>query len=176
MLGRMAEFPNNPTRFDPYKNFNFRVKWDGQYVPGLTKVSGLVRTTGVVENREGGDPSSSRKSTGLTQFEPITLERGLTDDPAFESWANLVWQYGAAFGSEMSLADFRKNIYLELYNEAGQLVRAYKIYRCWPSQYQAMSALDSNEAAVLIERLTLENEGWERDVSVTEPVESTLQP
>ena len=84
MLCRMAEFTTNPTRFDPYKNFNFRVKWDGQYVPGVSKVSGLLRTTGVVDYREGGDVSTSRKSTGLTQFEPITLERGLTDDPAFE--------------------------------------------------------------------------------------------
>ena len=162
----MAEFPTNPARFDPYKNYNFRVKWDGQYIAGITKVSGLVRTTGVVENREGGDTSRARKSTGLTSFCPITLERGLTDDPAFENWANLVFQFGASVGTEMVLDQFRKDISIELCNEAGQLVRAYKVYHCWPREYQTMSALDANETAVVIERLTLENEGWERDTSV----------
>ena len=165
----MTEFPNNPTRFDPYKSFNFRVKWDGAYIPAITRVSGLLRRTQVVMNREGGDPSSSRKSTGITQFEPITLERGLTDDPSFESWANLVWQYGAALGSEMSLNEFRKDIYIELYNEAGQLVKAYKVFRCWPSEYRALPELDANGSAIAIEHIKLENEGWERDTSVVEP-------
>jgi phage tail-like protein len=169
MLQRMAEFPTNPSRLDPYKNFNFRVKWDGQYIPAITRVSGLLRTTGVVENREGGDASTSRKSAGLTQFAAITLERGLTDDPAFESWANLVWRYGAGFGSESSLNEFRKDIIIDLYNEAGQLVRSYKVYRCWPSEYRPLSVLDGNEAAVLIESLTLQNEGWERDTTVVPP-------
>ncbi len=172
MLGRMAEFPTNPTRLDPYKNFNFRVKWDGQYIAAIFRVSGLVRTTEAIENRAGGDPGTSHTSTGLTQFQPITLERGLTDDPAFENWANLVWKYGAALGAEMSLNEFRKDIYLELYNEAGQLVRAYKVYRCWPAEYQAMSQLDANLTATLIERLVLQNEGWERDTSVTPPVQT----
>jgi phage tail-like protein len=167
----MAEFTVNTNRYDPYKNFNFRVKWDGAYIPAVTRVSGLVRTTNVVVNREGGDPSSSRKSTGLTEFEPIVLERGLTDDPAFESWANQVWQYGAALGSEMSLGDFRKDITIELYNEAGQLVKAYKVFRCWPSEYGALSELDANANAIAIEHIKLENEGWERDISVVEPTE-----
>lgn len=169
MLLRMAEFPTNPARLDPYKNFNFRVKWDGQYIAGISRVTGLVRTTEVVEHREGGDPSSLRKSTGLTQFTPITLERGLTDDPAFENWANLVWTFGAQLGAESSLNELRKNIYIELYNEAGQLVRAYKIYRCWPSEYGALPVLDANGNAVAIEHLKLENEGWERDPSVVPP-------
>jgi phage tail-like protein len=163
MLPGMAEFPSNPTRFDPYKNFNFRVKWDGAYIAGVSRVSGLVRRTGVVEHREGGDPSTSRKSTGLTEFDPITLERGLT--------ANLVWQFGAGLGLEVSLKEFRKDIILELYNEAGQLVMAYNIYRCWPSEYQALPDLDANSNAVAIEHIKLENEGWERDSSVIEPVE-----
>jgi phage tail-like protein len=174
MLRRMAEFTVNPTRQDPYKNFKFRVKWDGTYIPAISRVTGLIRTTEVVEHREGGDPSTSRKSTGLTQFEPITLERGLTNDTAFEDWANLVGQLGAGLGSELSLADFRKDIYIELYNEAGQLVRAYKVYRCWPSEYRALPDLDANANAVAIEHIKLENEGWERDTSVTEPVEPTL--
>jgi phage tail-like protein len=171
MLPRMAEFTVNPQRYDPYKSFNFRVKWDGRYVAGVSKVSGLKRTTEVVEHREGGDPSTSRKSTGLTQFEAITLERGLTQDTAFEDWANLVWQLGASLGSEVALKEFRKDIYLELYNEAGQLVIAYKVYRCWPSEYEALPSLDANANAIAIEHIKLENEGWERDASVTEPVE-----
>lgn len=167
----MPEFPVNPTRFDPYKNFKFRVKWDNKYVAGVSRVAGLERTTEVVEHREGGDPSTSRKSPGLTKFAPITLERGLTQDSAFEDWANLVWKLGAGLGSEMSLKEFRKDILIELYNEAGQLVRAYQVHRCWPSEYQALSDLDANAATVLIEHLTLQNEGWERDTAVTEPVE-----
>jgi len=168
----MAEFPNNPTRFDPYKNFKFRVKWDGQFIPGITRVSGLLRTTGVVENREGGDPSTSRKSAGLTEFAPITLERGLTDDPAFENWANLVWQFGAGLGSESSLNEFRKDILIDLFNEAGQLVRSYKVFRCWPSEYRPLSQMNANAAEVLIESLTLQNEGWERDASVVPPAQT----
>ena len=172
MLPRMAEFPVNPQRFDPYKNFKFRVKWDGRYVAAVSRISGLVRRTSVVEHREGGDPSTSRKSTGLTQFEPITLERGLTQDKAFEDWANQVWQFGAGPGAEVGLKEFRKDVILELYNEAGQLVIAYKIYRCWPSEYQALPGLDANSNAVAIEHIKLENEGWERDPDVQEPVET----
>ena len=168
----MAEFPVNPTRFDPYKNFKFRVKWDGRYIPAISRITGLNRATEVVEHREGGDPSTSRKSTGRTEFEPITLERGLTQDSAFEDWANLVWKLGAGPGSEMSLKEFRKEIYIELYNEAGQLVRAYKVYRCWPSAYQALPDLCANVAAVATEHIKLENEGWERDTSVAEPVQT----
>ena len=171
MLPRMAEFPTNPARFDPYKNFKFRVKWDGKYIPAISRITALIRSTEVVEHREGGDPSTSRKSTGLTQFGPITLERGLTDDSAFEDWANLVWKFGAGLGSEVSLNEFRKDIYLEFYNEAGQLVRAYKIYRCWPSEYQALPGLDANANAVAIEHIKLENEGWERDTSVIPPAQ-----
>jgi phage tail-like protein len=170
----MTEFPTNPNRFDPYKNFNFRVKWDGAYIPAISRVTGLIRTTAVVEHREGGDPSSSRKSTGLTQFDSITLERGLTDDTAFEDWANLVWKLGAGLGSEMSLNDFRKTIYIELYNEAGLLVRAYTVYRCWPSVYQALPVLDSDSNAIAIESILLQHEGWERDTSVVEPSEPNL--
>src|SRR5208282_665201 len=127
----MAIFPANPQRLDPYKNFKFRVKWDGKYVAGISKVSSFKRTTEVVEHREGGDPSTSHKSPGRNKFEAITLERGLTQDMNFHDWAGLVWNFGAALGSEVSLANFRKNLYLEFYNEAGQLVIAYKIFRCW---------------------------------------------
>jgi phage tail-like protein len=167
-------FPANPTRLDTYKNFKFRLKWDGQYVAAVSKMSVLKRTTEVVEHREGGDPSMSRKSPGRNKYDAITLERGLTQSMIFHDWAGLVWNYGAALGSEVSLANFRKDIYLEFYNEAGQLVMAYKIYRCWVSEYQAMPDLDANANAIAIEHIKLENEGWERDTSVTEPVEPTL--
>src|SRR5918992_2568304 len=172
----MAQFSVNvdPQRFDPYKNFKFRVKWDGRYVAGVSRVSALARTTEMVEHREGGDPSSNRKSPGRTSYEPVTLERGVTHDEEFERWANKVWNYGAGLGAEVSLKDFRKDIYLEFYNEAGQLVIAYKIYRCWVSEYQALPDLDANANAIAIEHLKLENEGFERDTSVTEPQEPTL--
>jgi phage tail-like protein len=149
----------------------FRVKWDGQYVAGISKVSALRRTTEVVEHREGGDPSTKRKSPGQTAFEPIVLGRGLTHDPAFEEWANLVWKLGAS--PESALADFRKDILIDVFNEAGQKIFSYKVFRCWVSEYQALPDLDANATAVAIEQIKLENEGWERDPSVTEPKEPT---
>ena len=170
----MTQFPVNPQRFDPYKNFKFRLKWDGRYIAGVSKISPLVRSTDVVEYRDGGDPSSSHKSPGRTKYEAITLERGVTQDLEFEQWANKVWSFGAGLGSEVSLKDFRKDIILELYNEAGQLVIAYKIYRCWPSEYQALPQLDANANCIAIEHIKLENEGFERDTGVTEPQEPTL--
>jgi phage tail-like protein len=170
----MAQFSVNTQRLDPYKNFKFRIKWDGQYVAGISKVSKLGRTTEVVEHRSGGDPSTSHKSPGRTKYDPITLERGLTQDLGFHDWAGLVWNFKAGLGSEVSLANFRKDLYLEMYNEAGQLVIAYKIYRCWVSEYQALPDLDANANAIAIENIKLENEGWERDTSVTEPKEPTL--
>lgn len=167
----MAQFSVNPQRFDPYKNFKFRVKWDGRYVAGISKVGALKRTTEVVEHREGGDPSSSRKSPGRTSFEAVTLERGVTHDVEFERWANKVWNFGSGLGSEVSLADFRKDIIIELYNEAGQLAKSWKLFRCWVSEFQALPELDANANAVAIETIKLENEGWERDLDVTEPAE-----
>jgi phage tail-like protein len=170
----MALFPANPKRFDPYKNFKFRVKWDGVYVAAVSKVSVFKRTTEVIPHRFGGDMSTSRKSPGRTNFDAISLDRGITQDMNYHNWAGSIWNYGAGLGSEVSLASFRKDIYLEVYNEAGQLVIAYKIYRCWVSEYQALPDLDANANAIAIEHIKLENEGWERDTSVTEPVEPTL--
>src|SRR6476659_4805948 len=125
----MAQFTVNASRFDPYKNFKFRVFWEGNTTPvaGVSKVSGLKRTTEVVEHREGGDPSSSRKSPGRTKYEAITLDRGVTHDTEFEKWANKVWNYGSGLGAEVSLKDFRRNVIIELYNEAGQVAIAYKV-------------------------------------------------
>jgi phage tail-like protein len=167
----MAQFTVNPQRFDPYKNFKFRVKWDGREVAGISRISALRRATDVVEHREGGDPNISHRSPGRTSYEPITLERGITHDTDFEAWANLVWHLGAGRGDEVALAKFRKDIVIELYNEAGQVVLAYKVFRCWVSAYQALPNLDANESATAIQSITLQHEGWERDTSVPEPVE-----
>lgn len=170
----MAEFTVNKSRFDPYKNFKFRVKWAGKYVAGISKVGALKRTTEVVKHREGGDPSSSRKSPGRTEYDAITLERGVTHDKEFEQWANKVWQYGTALGQEVSLQDFRKDIIIEMYNEAGQLAISYHVYRCWVSEFQAIPDLDANANAVAIQHIKLENEGWLRDDSTQEPSEPTF--
>jgi phage tail-like protein len=170
----MPPFTVNAQRFDPYKNFKFRLKWDRHYVAGISKVGALKRTTEVVKHRDGGDPSSSRKSPGRSEYDAIQLERGVTHDVAFEQWANKVWQYSAGLGSEVSLKDFRKDLILEVYNEAGQLALAYKIYRCWVSEYQALPDLDANANAVAIQHIKLENEGWERDLEVKEPTEPTF--
>jgi phage tail-like protein len=165
------QFSVNPHRFDPYKNFKFRVKWDGRYVAGVSKVSVLKRTTEVVEHREGGDSSSSHKSPGRTKYEPVTLERGVTHDTEFEKWANKVWNFGAGAGAESSLKDFRKDIIIDLFNEAGQKVISYKVYHCWVSEFQSLPELDANTNKVAIQTLKLENEGWERDYEVAEPSE-----
>lgn len=170
----MAQFTVNARRVDPYKNFKFRVKWDGRYVAGLSKCGALKRTTEVVEHRVGGDPSTSHKSPGRTKYEAITLERGVTHDVEFERWANKVWNFQSGLGSEVSLKDFRKEIIIEVYNEAGQLAIAYKVYRCWVSEYQALPDLDANANAVAIQHIKLENEGWERDYEVTEPEEPSF--
>ena len=170
----MAQFSVNPQRFDPYKNFKFRVKWDGRYVAGISKCSSLKRTTEVVEHREGGDPSTSRKSPGRTKYEAITLERGVTHDVAFEQWANKVWNFGSGLGMEVSLKDFRKDLIIEVYNEAGQLALAYKVYRAWVSEFQSLPDLDANANAVAIQHIKLENEGWERDYEVAEPSEPSF--
>lgn len=170
----MAQFTVNAQRFDPYKNFKFRVKWDGRYVAGVSKVGALKRTTEMVEHREGGDPSSTRKSPGQTKYEPISLERGITHDTEFEKWANKVWNFGSGLGSEVSLKDFRKDIIIDLYNEAGQLAISYKVFRCWVSEFTAQPELDASANAIAIQSITLQNEGWERDYEVTEPSEPSF--
>ena len=170
----MAQFSTD--RFDPYKNFKFQIFIVGNTtaVAGISKMSALKRTTEVVKHRDGGDPSSSRKSPGRTEYEPITLERGVTHDTEFEKWANKVWNYGSGLGLEVSLKDFRKDLLIKVLNEAGQVAIVYKIYRCWVSEYQAVPDLDANANAVAIQHIKLENEGWERDYEVPEPTEPTF--
>jgi phage tail-like protein len=170
----MASFTVNTHRFDPYKNFKFRVKWDGRYVAGISKVGALKRTTEVVKHRDGADPSSSRKSPGRSEFEAVTLERGVTHDLEFEAWASRVWMLGNGAGAEVSLRNFRKDVILELLNEAGQVAIAYTLFRCWVSDYQALPELDANANAVAIQSLKLENEGWQRAPDVAEPSEPAL--
>jgi phage tail-like protein len=170
----MPPFTVNTHRFDPYKGFKFRVKWDGRYVAGVSHVSALRRLTEVVLHREGNEPNAVRRSPGVTTFEPLVLERGRTHDQEFEAWANKVWHLGAAAGTESSLKDYRKGVVIELLNEAGQLVMAFNVYRCWPSEYCALTDLDAGNGAVAFERLVLQHEGFERDVSVTEPQEPSL--
>src|SRR5437667_168468 len=148
--------------------------YNPEFVAGVSKVGGLKRSTEVVKHRDGGDPSSSRKSPGRTEYDAITLERGVTHDPAFEQWANKVWNFGSGLGSEVSLKDFRKDIRIEVYNEAGQLAIAYNVFRCWVSEWQALPDLDANANAIAIQHIKLENEGWERDEEVHEPSEPTV--
>lgn len=170
----MVQFSVNAQRLDPYKNFKFRVKWDGRYVAGVNKFGMMKRTTEVIDHRQGGDPSTVLRSPGQTKYEAIALERGVTHDKDFEQWANKVWNYGSGLGAEVSLRDFRKDIIIELLNEAGQVAIAYKIYRCWVSEFQALPELDANANAIAIQMLTLQNEGWERDTAVTEPQEPSF--
>ena len=167
-------FVKNAKRVDPYKNFKFRLLWDDKPVMGISKVGALKRTTEVVKHRDGGDNSTDHKSPGRTTYDAITVERGITHDPEFEAWANKVWHVGTGLGAEVSLKDFRKDVILEVYNESGQVALAYKIYRCWVSEFQAVPDLDANANAIAIQTLKLENEGWERDQDVTEPTEPVL--
>lgn len=166
----MPPFPVNTHRFDPYKSMKFRLWWDGRAVAGISKVSALKRSTEVVTHREGGDPSSSRHSPSTWKYEPITLERGVTHDPDFEDWANKV--YSVEAGIVLSLVGFRKDLVLQLLDEQGVVAKAYKIFRCWVSEYQALPELDANGHAVAFEHIVLQNEGWVRDVDVPEPVET----
>ena len=175
-----TEFPKATYRCDPYRNFRFRVKWDNKYVAGVSKVSSLTRTTQVITHRSGGDPGTPRRMPGQSEYQAITLERGVTHDVEFEQWANKVWDYhnstiddqqGGTGNQDVSLKDFRKDIVLEVYNEAGQKVLAYNIYRCWPSEFTVLPEMDATGNAVAIQMLKLENEGWERDTSVAEPAE-----
>lgn len=165
-----TQFQVNVNRFDPYKNFKFRVTWDGKVVAGVSKVSAVKYSTEVVEHREGGDPSTVRKSPGQSKFEAITLERGVTHDPEFEKWASLVWSTEG--DAAVSLKDFRKDITIDLLNLQGTVVKSYNIFRCWVSEFQALPELDANGNAVAIEMMVLQNEGWQRDEAVTEPTES----
>ena len=164
------KFPANAHRHDPYRNFKFQILIDGQPVAGLTKVSALHRKTEVIEYREGGNPTSSRKLPGRTEYMPITLEQGVSHDPVFERWANLVNNIDG--DAAMSLINFRKDIVLNLLNLQGVVSKSYQIRRCWVSEYSALPDLDANGSGVAIEKIVIQHEGWERDEAVSEPTES----
>lgn len=166
----LPQFSVNTSRYDPYKNMKFRIKWDGKYVAGVSKISALKRSTEPVSHREGGDPSTPRKSPSVVTHEALTLERGVAHDPEFEKWANLVYRTDG--DAAISLENFRKDLIIELLNEQGVVAKAYKVYRCWVSEYQALPELDANAHAVAIEHMVLQNEGWERDDVVTEPTQT----
>lgn len=173
----MAQFPKNPQRLTPYPNFRFKVKWDNAYVAGISKVGGLSRSTEVIKHREGGDPSTLHLAPGQTSFGPITLERGVSYDTAFEQWSNKVFDLANSRGSDgenTSLKDFRKDLIIEVYNEAGQKVMAYNVYNAWISEYHGMSELDGSGNAFVIQTMTVQNEGWDRDDSVTEQAEPSF--
>ncbi len=169
----MAQFVLNPTRIDPYKNFKFKLVWDDEGtigpIAGISKVSGLKRTTEVVSHRDGGDLSTKRHSPGVSSFEPITIERGITYDPAFENWATKV--YSTAGDGGVSLQHFRKDITIELYNLQGVKVRAWNVFRCWVSEFIAVPELDANANAIAFETIILQNEGFARDPAVVEQLE-----
>ena len=167
-------FTKNPHRFDPYKNFKFRVSWDGKTVLGISKVSALKRTTEVVKHREGGENSTDHKSPGRTTYDSVTMERGITHDPEFEKWANLVHPY--AGDAAMDLVNYKKELTLEMMNEKGHVVYRYFLHRCWVSEFTALPELNANANAVAIESLKIELEGWERDVSTQEPKEGDAVP
>lgn len=164
------KFSVNVKRFDPYKTFKFRIKWDGKYVAGVSKVTALKKTTEVVEFRQGGDSSVVHKLPGKTKYEAITIEAGLTHDPTFEEWANLVNNIQG--DKAMSLKDFRKEIEIEVLNEQGNIAMKYNVHRCWVSEYQSLPDLDANANAVALVHVKIENEGWEKDPGVVEPTES----
>lgn len=166
----MAKFTVNTTRFDPYLGYRFQIKIDGQSVAGLNKCGALKKTTEVTPWYEGGDSSGPHQIPGKTKYDPITLEAGVTHDTTFEDWANKVNNFQG--DAAMSLATFRKNITIEVYNHQGLKVLAYNVFRCWVSEYQALPQLDAGGNAVMISTIKLENEGWQRDTSVTEPKET----
>lgn len=164
-------------RLVPYKNFKFQVIFEGDTNPvaGVNKIGALTRTSEVVSWRAGGDPSTPHKSPGQVEYGPITLEQGLTSSLEFEKWANKVWDLPNSAskegGKEVSLKDFRKNLTVKLLNEAGQVVMAWNVFQCWVSEYTAVPELDASANTVAIRSMTIQNEGWSRDASVTEPEE-----
>ena len=166
----MPQFSVNTHRFDPYLNFKFRIKWDGEYVAGLSKCSALKKTTEVVDWREGGDPSHGRKLPGKTSYEPITMEMGLTHSDKFEAWANLVNNFRG--DAATSLRNFRKEVVIDVADLQGTVVISYIVHRCWVSEYTALPELDAAGNAVAIQTIVLQNEGWERDTAVTEKAET----
>jgi phage tail-like protein len=164
-------FTVNVNRFDPYKSYRFLVFFGQTSSPvaAVSKVGSLKRSSDVIEYKSGGD-AIIRKGLGRTKYDPITLERGLTHDLDFATWANAaqILDKGSA---NQSLANLRKELRIDLLNEEGQAVYRFLVHRCWVSEYQALPDLDAGANAIAIEHIKLENEGWEFDATLTEPKE-----
>jgi phage tail-like protein len=167
----MPIFKVNTSRFDPYKNYRFLVYFgtSTSAVAAVSKVSALKRSSDPIDYIEGGNPIIL-KGLGRTKYEPITMERGITFDTDFEDWANAA-QVLSSGSASTSLANLRKEIRIVLLNESGQPVHQYKVHRCWVSEFQALPDLDASQNGVAIEQIKIENEGWERDLSLTEQKE-----
>jgi len=165
-------FSVNINRFDPYKNSAFLVYLGDSISPlqGVTKVSGLRVTSTPILYFEGGNPMAL-VGIGRSKYEPITIERGLTHDKDLEDWANAARVLIKGSPSR-SLKRLRKTLRIVLQNEEGQPVHQYIVHRCWVSEYQALPDLDASKDAVAIEYIKLEHEGWEHDLSLTEPEET----
>jgi phage tail-like protein len=176
----MPDLKPKAQKLNPYANQRFVVSWDGHAVAGVSKVGGLGQFTQVVNFREGGAASAARKSPGQTSFAPVTLERGVSFDLAFQQWASKIWYTpnsqsaapGDASEANTSLKDFRKDIDIALFNEAGQKVLGYQLYRCWVSEFTATPELGANGNGIAIQRIVLQNDGWEQvggNVPTAEP-------
>jgi phage tail-like protein len=166
----MAQFSVNSDRVDPYANFRFKVLFGTDVVAGASKISGLKATTDPLSYRDGGNNSTPYLQPGLTKFEPITIERGITHDTQFEEWALKVFHPQSPL--LVSLATFRRDLTIELYNLQGVKVRAWNAFRCWVSEFHAVPELDANAAAVAFESIVLQNEGFLRDTAVVETKET----
>jgi phage tail-like protein len=130
----MPLFPANINRFDPYKAYRFLVYFGSSTTPvaAVSKIGMLKRSSDVIEYKEGGY-AIIRKGLGRTKYEPITLERGVTQDPTFQAWADYAQKLQSG-APQTSLKNLRQNIIITLLNEAAQAVIRYKVYRCWVSE------------------------------------------
>jgi phage tail-like protein len=161
-------FSVNTDRLDPYKSYRFLVFFGQSTTPvaAVSKVTGLKRSSDVIEYKEGGNPVIL-KGLGRTKYEPITLERGVTQDSTFLDWADAAQRLdqGAPINS---LANLRREVHIQLLNEEGQPVQAYVVHRCWVSEFQALPDLDAGASAIALEHIKLENEGWWKDPAINE--------
>ena len=128
-------------RFDPYKNFKFRLKWEGKYVAGVSEVSGLT------PKRNTRERSTARKIPGLRKHSNLTLKRGVMADRAFER----------------SLERLYDELVLELFNEADAVIASYRLIHCRITKIEA-ATLDAKANEVAIESLELECEGLENSL------------
>ena len=168
----MAIFPVNTYRFDPYKSYAFQVFFGLSTTPVavVSKVSALRRSSEVIEYREGGN-KIILKGLGRTKYEPITLERGITQDLDFITWADAAQKLDQGHATA-SLLNLRREVRLQLMNEDGQAVHGYIIHRCWVSEFQALPDLDAGANTIAVEHIKLENEGWEVDPAIVETLET----